>query len=234
MSEDPAVREVANTSFEFVGCVELRELLGKKAEDELQLMDLLEEVPIDSIYYHTHEYLLRHRYLMGPYPNDFATWVAIQVRDRVLGERLGVIDPCDFETLEELRDALIAVIEDHLSKIYFVPRVEYGQPFYFMQSRTVEVPTEIIAQDLQEFRDGLATVDASAIYYHFYAARIRRNRRSGDFTVWVEEALQMPELAQRIRAIDPYIFSLEQLRSRLVEACDKFLMQDGRAGAGSS
>ncbi|MFQ5532801.1 MAG: DUF5752 family protein [Candidatus Methylomirabilales bacterium] len=223
----------ANTPFDFVGCMELREILGTKAEDELQLMDLLEEIPIDSIYYHTHEYFLRHQYLMGPYPNDFATWAAIQVRDRVLGERLGVVDPYDFDTLEDLREALVSVIEDHLSKMPVVPRVEQGEPFYFMQSRIVEVPTGIKAETLQDFRDALVQVDASAIYYHFYAARIRRNRRDVDFAIWVEKELQMPELAQHLRQIDPYIFSLERLRNRLVKICDTFLIDGGKDGDGA-
>lgn len=220
-------------AFEFVGCAELREILGVKAEDEVQLLDLLEEVPIDSIYYHTHEYFLRHQYLMGPYPNDFATWVATQVRDRVLGERLGVIDPYEVETLEDLREALISVIEDHLSKMHTVPRADDGESFYFMLSRLVEVPTGAIARTLQELRDGIATVDASAIYFHFYAARIRRDRRDSDFTIWAQEGLRLPELAQHLRTINPYIFSLEQLRKRLVDICDTFLNGGGENGVSS-
>lgn len=201
----------------------------------MQLMDLLEEVPIESIYYHTHQYFLRHQYLMGPYPNDFATWAATQVRDRVLGERLGVIDPYEFDTLEDLRETLIIVIDDHLARLHGVPRVEDGKPFYFMQSRMVEVPTGVVAHTLQEFRDGLAHVDASAIYYHFYAARIRGNgRRAGDFTVWVEKALEIPDLAQQLATIDPYIFSLEQLRDRLVAICDAFLNPGEESDASAS
>jgi hypothetical protein len=220
---------VTKAPFAFVGCTELVEILGAKADDELQLMHLLEEVPVDSIYYHTHAYFLRHQYLMGPYPNDFATWAATQVRDRMLGERLGVIDPYDFDTLEDLREALVTVVEDHLSKIQVIPRVEYGTPFYFMQSRLVEVPTDITARTLREFRDGLAAVDASALYFHFYAARIRQDQRQGDFTLWVEGELRMPALAQQLRRIDPYMFSLEQVRSRLVEICDTFLRREGTA-----
>jgi hypothetical protein len=228
------MHRVAKTPFQFIGCTELREILGSKAEDELQLLDLLEEVPIESIYHHTHQYFLRHQYLMGPYPNDFATWAATQVRDRVLGERLGVIDPYDFDTLEDLREALIAVIDDHLERLHGVPRVIDGNAFYFMLSRMVEVPTGIVAETFQEFRDGLAKVDASAIYYHFYAARIRGNGREGDFVGWVERGLQIPEVAQQLRTIDPYNFSLEQLRDRLVEICDSFLIPGGQNSVGQS
>ena len=46
--------------FHFKGCVEIKELLGKKAVDEQQLLDIVEEAPIDSIYYHMHSYFLRH------------------------------------------------------------------------------------------------------------------------------------------------------------------------------
>lgn len=228
------MHRVAEFPFEFVACTELREILGSKAEDEVQLMELLEEVPIESIYHHTHQYFLRHKYLVGPYPNDFATWAATQVRDRLLGERLGVIDPYDFDSLEGLREALIVVMDDHLSRLHVIPRVEDGNPFYFMQSRIVEVPTGVVAGTLREFRDGLAKVESSAIYYHFYAARIRGDGREGDFVKWVDGALQMPELARQLRTIDPYIFSLEQLRDRLVEICDMFLHPGGRSGAGPS
>jgi hypothetical protein len=42
----------------------------------------------------------------------------------VLGERLGVLDPYEFETLEDLREALISVMDDHLSTLSAVPRVD--------------------------------------------------------------------------------------------------------------
>jgi hypothetical protein len=61
-----------------------------------------------------HSFLLRHRYIAGPFPNDFATWAAIQVRDRVLGEKLGILDPYDFEDLKSLWEKIINIIELHL------------------------------------------------------------------------------------------------------------------------
>ena len=85
-------KEKVERPFLFVGCWELREMLGRSARDEQQLLEAIEEVPSDSIYYHTHSFFLRHKYIAGPYPNDFATWAAIQVRDRVLGEKLGIHD----------------------------------------------------------------------------------------------------------------------------------------------
>src|SRR5512137_194112 len=169
--------KTAEHPFLFTGCWELREMLGRSARDEQQLLEAIEEVPLDSIYYHTHRFFLRHRFIADPYPNDFATWTAIQVRDRVLGERLGILDPYDFENLEALRSEIVNIIDEHLSQLQIIPRVIYGEPFHFMQSRIIEVPTGLEARSLREFRKILATVDASAVYYHNFEAILRLGRR---------------------------------------------------------
>ena len=48
----------ARTPFHFFGCWELREMLGRRAYDERELLEHLEDVPLDSIYFHTHSCLL--------------------------------------------------------------------------------------------------------------------------------------------------------------------------------
>lgn len=213
----------ADQPFCFIGSSELRESLGKEAEDEKRLVELLEEVPLDSIYYHTHTYFLRHSHVEQLYPNDFAQWVAMEVRDHVLGERLAVIDPFEFQGLELLREELISVIDDHLSRTPIVPRVIFGQPFSFNQSRILEVSTGVEAWTLREFRNALSEVDASAIYYHMFEARHRLGKQESDFSAWIEESLEMPELAGKFRAINPYRGSLERHRSALLTVCDEFL-----------
>ena len=62
----------AGQPFRFIGCTEVQEILGQEAEDEKRLVELLEEVPLDSIYFHTHSNFLRHSHLERAYPNDFA------------------------------------------------------------------------------------------------------------------------------------------------------------------
>jgi hypothetical protein len=215
----------AEHPFMFVGCWELREMLGRSARDEQQLLEAIEEIPLDSIYYHTHSFFLRHKYIAGPYPNDFATWAAIQVRDRVLGEKLGVLDPFEFNNLEELRAEIVSILEDHLSQLPVTPRVTYGEPFHFMQSHIVEIPTGLQAFTLTEFRENLAMVDAGSIYYHTFEAIIRLRRKKSDFARWIEEQLELPELAQRISRIDPYMTSLEGVRHRILQLCTEVLEQ---------
>jgi maltose alpha-D-glucosyltransferase/alpha-amylase len=213
--------------FTFVACHELLEFAGVRAENERQLADLIEEVSPDSIYYHTHAFFLRHKFVAGAYPNDFATWAAIQVRDRVLGERLAMVDPGEFASLQALREELVSVIDDHLRSLQLVPGVIFGEPFDFIQSRIIEIPTGTEVRTLQEFRDALLEVDASAIYFHLVESRLRLGRGQNDFAAWLDRGLDLPELAAKVRAVDPYAGSLERTRARLIQLCDEVAGEGG-------
>jgi hypothetical protein len=222
------VLQIAEYPFLFTGCWELREMVGRSARDEQQLLEAIEEIPYDSLSYHTHSFFLRHKYIAGPYPNDFATWAAVQVRDRVLGEKLGILDPYDFDNLEALRTEIVNIIDEHLSQLQIIPRVVYGEPFHFMQSRIIEVPTGLEARTLAEFREILASVDASVVYYHNFEAMLRLGRRKGDFALWIEEQLGLPDLAQKISRVDFYMTSLESIRHRIIKLCDEGLGKETR------
>jgi hypothetical protein len=213
----------ATAPFTFIGCVELRQALDRQATDERELMDRLEEVPAGSIFYHTHGYFLRHRPVTTAYGNDFAAWVAVHVRDQVLAERLAVVNPFEAGSLEELREELVGVIHDHLMRRGSVPRVEFGEHFYFQQSHIVEVGLGPGVTNLAEFRAALAEVDASAIYFHMVEARARLGRRAGDFAEWIRTSLELPALADGIERIDAYMTSLERVRARILSLVDGVL-----------
>ena len=220
---DGARSKTATEPFAFFGCVELRQVLDRAARDERELMDRLEEVPADSIFYHTHGYFLRHRPTGVTYGNDFARWVAVDVRDQTLAERLALVDPFEWRHLEDLREELITIIHDHLARLSSVPRVEFGETFHFQQSHIVRVPLGATARTLAEFRAGLAAVEASAIYFHMVEARARLGRPSGDFSEWLRTSLELPELAERISGIDTYMTSLERVRARVLSLIDEVL-----------
>lgn len=217
--------ERAQVPFEFFCCNELRLMLGLKAESEKELAGLIKLVPLDSIYYHTCSLLLRHRYRAGAFSNDFATWVAVQVRDRVLGERLAVLDPLSFDTLVDLRDEIVSVIDSHLKSIVVVPRVVYGEPFNFVQSRIVAMPAGMVAHTLEEFRQAVSEVDDRTIYYHTLEALVRRKHRQNDFSAWLRDCLSLPDLATRIEALSPFTGGLEWMRTQMLTYCDQVLTQ---------
>lgn len=218
------------TVFRFVGCMELSEILGRRARDERELMEGLEQVPPESVFYHAQTVFLRHAQITRPYPNDFANWVASQIRDHVLAEQLGMVDPFRFLTLEDLREELISIIADHIAPLQPVPRVVFGDPFFFVQSHIVEVPAGLEAGTLAEFRRCLAEVDASALYLHGLHARGQRAAAGGDFARWIADDLGLTTLGEDIARINPYLGGLEALRTQMLRVVDAHLAAQAPAG----
>ena len=215
----------ATRPFTFVGCLELPELLGRRARDERELMEGLEQIPADSIYYHTHSIFLRHPRISGGYPNDFANWVAGQVGDKALAERLAVVDPYNCASIEELREDLVSIVETHIATLQPVPRCVFGDPLFFVQSHVLEVNTGLEARTLQEFRRCLAEADLSVVYLHTLRARLRGEVAGGDFAHWIGQELGLAALAGAIGRINPYMGGLEQIRLETLRLIDAELGQ---------
>ena len=216
----------ANMPFRFVSCIELREVLGKRAMDEHRLLELIEEAPPDSIYYHTHSYFLRHAYTQQLYSNDFAAWIVLYAQDRVLGERLGVLDPFDFSDIEQLRDEIVRIMADHLNhSTTVVPRCIVSEPFEFLRSHIIEIPLGLEARSLREFYDVLADVEVGAVYNHVCEARMRKKPLSADIAYWLssEEGLGLQELGSKVEKVGRLGLSLEGMRNKILRLCDQDL-----------
>jgi hypothetical protein len=190
-------------------------------------MQRIAEVPAGSIFFHTFGYFLRHRAFTTAYGNDFARWAAVEIGDSALAERLAVVDPFAFSSVEELREHLATILQDHLRGREAVRRVEFDRGFHFQQSHIVEVPLGVSAETLVEFRAGLATVDESAIYVHTVETRAGQ-RRTEAFGEWLRDSLALPELAEQFERADPYLTSLERVRGRLLSLVDTALAEARR------
>jgi hypothetical protein len=169
---------------------------------------------------------LRHGFIGAPYPNDFATWAASQVRDRVLAERLAVVSPLEFSDLSELREELVSILDDHLANLSIIPRVVFGEPFDFMQSRLLEIPTGLVVRDLSGLRDGLLMLPPSGLYLHLVEARMRKGGRATSLIGWVRAGLGREDLAAMMEKIDPHMIGLERLRGEILRLCDEALVAE--------
>lgn len=219
--------------FVFAACVEVRQALDQHAHDARELVACLEGTSDDAVFFHVHGYFLRHRPFTTPYGNDFARWIAVDLADLALAERLAVVDPFQFESLSDLRAELVTIIHGHLHDASPGRRVEFAHAFHFQQSRMVAVPLGPSATTLAEFRQGLAVADASAIHHHMVEARARGGRRGGDFATWLRGALGLSALAEEIEHIDLYLTTPERVRGRLLTLIDRALeIEDARASAG--
>jgi hypothetical protein len=214
MSETPV--------FVFLGCLEVRELIGLEAREERELLEHLQHVPDECVFSHLAGALLHRAVLPEAYPNDFALWAGVELRDLRLAERLALVDLFDAGSVEAARNQIVATIEDHLRHVAAGPAGR-PQPFTFVRIHVVPVPTGYQARTLREFRDALAEVDASALFFHLIEARYRLGRGQGDFAEWIETSLEQPALAADLARIDPHVGSLERLRDRHLTVLDSAL-----------
>jgi hypothetical protein len=212
--------------FVFHGCAELRELLGYEAHDARELLEQIQRVPVESIFCHTAGFLLQRAVMAEAYPNNFALWTATELRDRRLTERLAAVDPFQSGSVEAVRAELVSTIEDHLQHLSAAPARTQGEPFRFFLTHLVPVPTGHQARTLREFRDNLAEVDASAVFFHIIEARYRLERGRGDFAEWIDTALGRADLAERLGHIDPYAGSLERIRDRHLSVLNRALEEE--------
>jgi len=219
-------RAASARPFVFQGCAQVRELLGHEARDARELLEQLARVPDESTFCHTAGGLLRRAVLPEAYPNDFAQWAGTELHDRRLAERLALVEIFDAGSLEGVRVELIATLEGHLRHLTGpLPRCE-DEPFSFCRLHVVPIPSGHQARTLREFRDALAEVDASALFYHLVEARYRLGRARGDFAEWLATGLGRDDLADRLGRIDPYVGSLERIRDRYLAVLDELVERE--------
>ena len=211
----------ATEPFRFYTHVHLKELTGLKARNLRQMVEILKAAPDSVTFYHTHHFLEEHHYLTPEPASDFAVWVTDALGDEVLGERLASVDTFEFPTLGALKDRLVGLMEERLSQGLDGRDAPEGREFHFMKSVSVVLPTPYAAHDLREFVEAIRMLSLSSLYFHILESRLRLGRGLNDFSAWLAERLDEKELAESIARLDPYIHTLEGLRSSLIQLMEK-------------
>jgi hypothetical protein len=208
----------AREPFNFYTRLNLQELTGIRTCTIAQLLEHLKTVPGSCIYYHTHRFLQQHQYLSPEPPNDFAHWVIEALGDDQLGEQLSSIDTIQFSSIRELREKLIATVADYLEQnpSSGARQAREDEEFYFIKSVSFVIPTQYIARDLKEFIKILRKITINAIYFHIFEARLRLGKGTNDFSNWIETSLGDQELARQLSRLDPYTYTLEELRKTII------------------
>jgi hypothetical protein len=190
-------------------------LLGLRAKKIEELLKGIQSVPDSSIYFHTHRFLQQHHFLSPEPPNDFAYWVTHILGDETLGELLWSVDTIRFSDIKELRKKFITVLERYLASKSRCIESETGEEFHFMACRTFVLPTAHAARDLREFAEVLSKISVNSLYFHVFDAKLRLKSGENDFSRWFKDLGKL-SLAEEIKHLDPYSFTLEGLRQRIV------------------
>lgn len=211
----------AKEPFSFYSRMNITELTGLKAKNLRELIDIMKKMPDSVTYYHTHHFLEEHHYLTPEPSNDFAVWVSDALGEEVLGERLASVNTFEFPSLGALRDRLVGIIEEHLSKGANGREAMAGRDFYFMKSLSVVLPTTYKVHDLREFIETLRKISLGSLYFHVFESRLRLGKGLNDFTTWLRDSLGEEELGEEVARLDPYTYTLEGLRSTLIQLIEK-------------
>ncbi len=201
--------------FEFRQCISILKSTGRKAVNLRQLREIIAAVSDDSIFHHTYQYFLKEHIL--EYTNDFAQWAGEGLEERALAEQLSNIDPYACGSTSEVRAALVAVIDSYLEGFPEPRDALPGEEFFFNETVTFVFPVGVWAKNLAEFLIALKFIDNGCIYYHFYEARTRVAGGVDDFSRWIEDALLKSELAEKVRAIDPFMHTTKEIREHISE-----------------
>lgn len=173
------------------------------------------------LYHHFCETTLRPSFDDPTYRNDLAVWANLHLRDQVLAERLGLLDPYGFASLEELRAATLEILDDRLSETPVVPWAAAGHEFFFMEALTVAVDTGVRVAGPADLAAAVREMTSGSVYFHFLEARRRPPIGEDDFTAWF---MSDPGATAPYRAalahIDFYFRSLTRLRDTIVAALE--------------
>jgi hypothetical protein len=206
----------ARAPFYFNSAAHLLRISRDKANNLQEMLEAVRTCNDSCIFQHTFQTLEEHHFIREGFSNDFSHWAFSACNEVGLAEKLAALDVREFTSIASLRERLVHIIEDYLQKNPRAGTRPAMEPFYLMASELVVVPTPYVARNLEEFADGLRKVSIHGIYYHFIDARLRLKLNNNDFSVWLEQELDMGPAADRLNRIDIYTSTLEGVRRNIL------------------
>jgi Family of unknown function (DUF5752) len=207
--------------FVIMDCALLTRMSGLPPAFNLrELRDRVGACSENVLYHHFCETSLRATFDDPEYRNDFAVWAKEKLADRVLAERLGIIDPYEIESMASLRHLVLDIIEDRMSELSpWVPAVRPGGEFFFMEAVIVAFETDGRISHPSEMPEAIKEMTNGSIFFHFLEGLRRPPIHKDDFSAWLLEYGPSGEsYARAISGIDFYFKSLPVLRDELGRA----------------
>ena len=205
--------------FRVKDCTLITRMVGISTAMSLrELQERVKICPQESLFHHFCETVIRPTFDDPEFRNDFAVWAGRTLRDRVLAERLGILNPYKTGDFEQLRTDVLDILDERLSELPTVPWAPRGDEFRFMRAVTVVFDSgrqfdtpEALVQQIPEMSLG-------SIYYHFVEARRRTENGTDDFSAWLAENVPDSEyFREALKEIDFYFLGLKELKQLLIK-----------------
>jgi hypothetical protein len=197
--------------------------VGEYASSLLELRDKIATVDESCIYYHFWGGKMNSQFTHSQYHNDFANWAYHRLHDHILAEKLSIIDPTEFENLEDLRQEVLETIEKRMDDHEVVLLVKKDDRFNFIRSTIIIYENSTIVHSPEDLASVISKLPPNSIYYHFIDARGRTSNKVDDFSEWLSMfGNQYEQLIKEIQAIDPYFLSLSQIKDELTRVIQDY------------
>lgn len=210
----------ARAPFYFYSAATLIKIGREKASNLNEMLEGLRDCPDASIFNHTFQTLREHHFIREGFSNDFGHWAFAACNEVALAEQLSSIDIREFTSVKDVRERLVGVVEKYLKKNPRSGDRAAFEPFYFCATEAVMIPTPYVARNLQEFAEAMRKVSLHTIHHHFIAARLRLKLNSNDFSVWLENELDLGKMADRLNRIDIYTSTLDDVRQAILRVVE--------------
>jgi hypothetical protein len=186
------------------------------AQNLRELRQALYNVYDESLYHHFWGRFLRPQFDDPEFNNDFASWANHSLHDKVLAERLSMVNPMVLDDPEQLRQELIDIIEERLDDSELLEWQKADFQFNFLYSKLIVMKTDTIINSLSELEFNLPKMSEGSIYYHFIEARRRNPDKKDDFSRWLRTFHPKYErICFYIESFDPFFSSLKRIRQKL-------------------
>ena len=210
--------EKSNMPFEGKDCALITRMGGVSTAVNLrELRERAAVCPVECLFHHFCETQIRAGFDDPEFRNDFAVWSARQLRDRILAERLGVVNPYIFDALEQLREVLVEILDERLYEVGYQAYAPVGAEFRFMRAVTVVFNSGITLERPEDLLSRLPEFSESSIYYHFIEARRRTPHRLDDFSAWLAGfGAGTENLIGKLATVNFYYLTLPELKETLI------------------
>jgi hypothetical protein len=190
----------ADAAFRWFTVVHLESPAGLVAASLDALRDGIAAAPPESLFEHVTRTPLRHPHARDLPANDFARWVRASLQDPETAERLAYAGSSSTPALEELRNALLQVLDGVPARRRRATAPEEAS-FHFLRCRSLAVPLPLETDTLESAVEAWPRLDLSAVFYHLIESRVL-----GPETAWLPHwlracgAARLSEAAERVAA----------------------------------
>ena len=74
---------------------------------------------------------------------------------------------------------------------------------------------------MREFVEILKRITIDSIYFHIFEARLRLEKKTNDFSNWIQNSIGNEALALSIAHLDPYVYTMEDLRRTIIDLIER-------------